>query len=283
MLSAYKIYSPDKKWRAEISARLGSNITKLQYEGKDVFIPLNSNEQLEKDPFLIGSPMLFPANRTYKGEFKFEGKKYQLPINDSLGVAHLHGFLYCQKFNLIEISEHKIELLYENLGYIYPFSFSVTVEYSLENNVFEQRFIIKNTDSKNMPYTFALHTAFVEPKFFTVPIDFCQEKDEKHIPTGKYIHLNEQEKGYVVGSKSENVIISGYYHSCGNTAYVGDYEYTVSQNFDHWVLYNGCGQAGLLCVEPQCGAVNGLNLVGGFKTLKPDSSEVFSTIITKIN
>lgn len=283
MLSEYKIYSPDKKWRAEISARLGSNVTKLQYENKDVLVPLKSGEQLENDPFLIGCPMLFPANRTFMGEFEFEGRKYKLPINDSLGVANLHGFLYCQTFNLIELYEHKIVLMYENTGDIYPFGFSITVEYSLENNVFEQRYTIKNTDSVNMPFTFALHTTFVEPEVFMVPIDSCQEKDQKHIPTGKYIPLNEQEKLYVEGSKSEKVIISGFYHSCGNTARVGNYEYSVSQNFDHWVLYNGRGQAGLLCVEPQCGGVNGLNLSGGFKTLKPNDCEMFSTIITKIN
>ena len=88
-----KIESPDKKWRAEISARLGANTTKLQFENRDVFIPLESEEQLKKDPFIIGSPLLLPANRTYKGEFEFQGIKYNLPINDSLNVSNLHGFL----------------------------------------------------------------------------------------------------------------------------------------------------------------------------------------------
>lgn len=277
----YKISSPNKNWRAEISARHGANIVKLKNENKDVLIPLRSEEQFKENAFLIGSPMLFPANRTFNGEFSFQGKKYSLPINDSLNVAHLHGFLYCQEFDVLDHISNEITLQYENKGEIYPFCFKITVTYSLSDNGLKQNYVIENTGNLDMPFTFALHSTFVEPLCFTVPISLCQEKDDKHIPTGLYVDLSIDEKSYVVGSPSKDFVISGYYKSCGNTATIGDYIYYVSENFDHWILYNGCGKNGFLCVEPQCGAVNGLNIDGGHKVLKANSCERFCAEIIK--
>lgn len=275
-----KIQSPNKKWYAEISPHLGANIIKLQYENNDVLVPLKSKEQLEKDPFLIGCPILFPANRTYKGEFEFGGKKYKMPINDTFGVANLHGSLHYQEFKLIETTPHKAVLSFCNINDIYPFAFKMIVEYSLESNTFKQAYTIKNMGNVDMPFTFALHTTFVEPDKFNVPIDMCQERAEGCIPTGRYIELNEQEKLYNSGSASVNVDVDGYYRSCGNVAYVGKYKYTVSENFDHWIFYNACGKGGFLCVEPQCGAVNGLNISDGHRILSPEQEEFFHTEIT---
>ena len=277
----YTIESPDKKWRAEVSARLGANIIQLQYNNEHIFMPLESKQQLEENPFVIGSPILFPANRTYKGEFIFYARKYTLPVNDSLNVSNLHGFLYCQNFKVLENTRQKIILCYENVAGIYPFPFKIIVEYFLDNKGLKQCYSIENTGDIDMPFTFALHTTFIEPQSFMVPIQSCHEKNDEHIPTGRYIELNDQEKLYSSGSASENLVISGYYKSCGNVAQIGDIKYKVSNNFDHWILYNGGGKSGFLCVEPQCGAVNGLNIEGGFKILKPKCCEVFVTEISK--
>ena len=275
----YKIESSDKKWSAEISALLGANIIRLKYEDNDVLVPLKSMKQIKENPFIIGSPILFPANRTYKGEFEFGGEKYNLPLNDSLGIANLHGSLYCQEFTVKDISPNIMVLYYDNIGEIYPFDFRITVEYSLQGNGINQCYTIKNTGKIDMPFTFALHTTFTQPEYFSVPISMAQERDKNNIPTGKYIELNDHEKSYIVGSKSKNLTISGYYKSSGNVAFIGNYKYTVSKNFDHWILYNACGKNKLLCIEPQCGAVNGLNMHGGFRILKANSEEEFKTKI----
>ena len=132
-----------------------------------------------------------------------------------------------------------------------------------------------------MPLTFCLHTTFVEPESFSVPIDACQEKDGHHIPTGRYVPLNEEEKRIVEKSPSKGRVISGYYRACGNMARIGDYKYTVSDNFDHWIFFNGRGESGLLCVEPQCGKVNGLNMEDGHRVLSPREKIKFETRITK--
>jgi len=275
-MSLYRIESPDRVWCAEIAAEWGANVIRLQHDGQDVLIPLTSEQQQQENPYLIGSPLLFPANRTHKGQFAFQGVTYRLPINEPFTDSHLHGLLHMQAFTMQTITDSAIVLTYENHGEIYPFPFRMTVEYRLQNEGLTQRYCVENIGTTDMPFTFALHTTFVEPPVFSVPICACQEKDERHIPTGRYVALNEQERMYPLGSPSKGLVLSGYYKACGHTAHVGEYTYTVSDNFDHWILFNGRGESGLLCVEPQCGAVNGLNN-GDCKVLKPGESATFYT------
>ena len=278
----YSINSPDKLWHAEISACFGANVTRLQYNGKDVFVPLLSKEQYNANPYIHGCPILLPANRTYKGRFCFEGNEYFLPLNDPKHDAHLHGLVHCSTFDVVKTADDRIELEYHNDGAVYPFTFKLQVEYNLLNEGFYQCYTLKNTGDCNMPFTFALYTTFVEPEIFSVPVSLCQQKNEHHIPTGKYVPLSIQEEKYVSGSRSQGLNISGYYKSSGNTAEIGDFRYTVSENFDHWILFNGGGKGNFLCVEPQCGAVNGLNIDGGHTVLKPGEFEVFSTTVKTV-
>ena len=132
-----------------------------------------------------------------------------------------------------------------------------------------------------MLYTFSLHTTFAEPELFSLPISSRQEHNEIDIPTGRYVPLTQQEKRYLCGSPSRGVKVVGYYTSAGNTATVDEISYTVSENFDYWIMYNGAGKGGFLCIEPQAGAVNGLNIEGSYKLLSPAESVVYTTLFSQ--
>ena len=60
-------------WRAEVSPTIGGNIVSLTYCKKDIYAPLKEEKQLEENPFIYGSPILLPANRTAGGKFCFDG------------------------------------------------------------------------------------------------------------------------------------------------------------------------------------------------------------------
>lgn len=244
----------NEKWCAEIAPERGANIDRLLLNGRPVYRVGDPAE----DPCLQGSPMLMPANRTYQGRFTFEGQSYQLPLNEPVNNAHLHGCIYRQNFEIKKAEEDRVTLAFENKGEAYPFPFSLEVTY-IAAEAFEQRYTITNTGKTAMPLTFGLHTTFAEPENFSVPLAGCQQKDAHHIPTGRYVPLNQQEQNYVTGSRSKGLVISGYYAAGGHTARIGELIYEVSPNFDHWILFNGLGERGFLCVEPQCGAVDGLN------------------------
>ena len=243
-------------WQAQIAPAYGANPISLHYRGQDILVPWSEDI---RDPFLIGAPLLLPANRTAGGKFSFQGKECTLPVNDGFRCANLHGDLYRQVFRVTELREDRVTLCYENTGEIFPFPFSIRVTYQVGRNGFLSAYAIENPSDTPMPLSFGLHTTFREPDRFSVPLDSCQEKDSRHIPTGRYIPLNTQEQRYCTGSASRGVIISGFYHSADDTAFVGkNIRYRVT-GFDHWILYNGGGKGGFLCIEPQLGGVNALN------------------------
>lgn len=269
------------EWAAEICPRLGANVVNLKYNGSDVLAPLNDEAQLEKSLYLQGAPILMPANRTYKGRFTFEGKEYVLPINEPHNDCNLHGSVLKQAFDVVETAVDSVTLrLLDTEAKSYPFPFELTVVYSVSENGFLSEFTVKNVGEGNMPLTFCTHTNFVEPESFRVPLRLCQEKDAHHIPTGRYVPLDAQQQGYVSGSPSRSLYITGYFLSDGTRAEVGDYYYDVSDNYDHWIFYNGGGGRGFLCVEPQAGKVDGLNN-GGYILVKKGESVKFSTRISR--
>ncbi len=264
-------------WEAGVNPRLGANTVYLRYRGRDIFRPLENEAQIAENPYIQGSPILLPANRTYLGKFSFEGKDYTLPITEPRTNSHLHGTLHRESFELVSADATSATMTYSNRGgKVYPFDFDITVTYTVDNEGFSQKYVITNAGDCNMPYTFCLHSTFVEPDIFILPISSRQE-DVRDIPTGRYIPLTEQESRYVTGSPSKGIYVVGYFEASGNVATVGNFNYEVSKNFDHWILYNARGERGFLCLEPQAGKVNGLNIDGGCLILAPGESEVFTT------
>lgn len=132
-----------------------------------------------------------------------------------------------------------------------------------------------------MPYTMAFHTTFAEPAHFCVPIDKCCQMDERYIPTGQLLPLTAQQQAYRDGMEPSGSKISGVYTSCGNTVQLGDFRMSVSEKFDHWVLFNGNGSEGYLCIEPHCGAVNGLNNQN-HRVLQPGTEDRFAVTVQKM-
>ena len=138
-------------WRAVIAPELGGNVICLQYKGADVYVPLTDMAQREENPYLQGSPILLPANRTKGGRFTFEGREYTLPVNEPYTGAHLHGLVHLQPFTTAEQTDNAVTLHFENNGEVYPFPFALQVCYKIAGNAFEQHYTVKNTGSTSMP------------------------------------------------------------------------------------------------------------------------------------
>lgn len=243
------------RWRACIAPEEGGNIVCLRRGGEDVLAQLRAGNA---DPYLVGSPLLLPANRTAGGKFCFGGHIWHLPVNEIKSGSNLHGQLHKVAFSVVKNTAASVHLTYENRGEIYPFPFRMDVSYTLSGEGFEAHYALTNLSEGAMPYSFGLHTTFAEPEYFSVPLGMQQEWDVKNLPTGRYLPLNETERKYVQGASSRGQVISGYYTAAGDTARIGDYVYR-AEGFDHWILYNARGENGILCIEPQKGAVDALN------------------------
>lgn len=261
-------------WTAEIAPAVGGNIVGLWYRGQSVLRHLDVHSPLPERITRYGATILFPVNCTEKGRFSFQGKSYQLPVDQMWNGNNMHGSVYLQAFRLLQRDQTSVALCFENLNEVYPFPFRLVVTYRLENEGVTAIYQITNTGDGDMPYTFGLHTTFPEPDLFHVDIAQVQETDESGCVTGRYLPLSEEEQMIAAGKGvSKGHPLLGFYRASGNTASLdGKIIYELVKGFDHWTVFNGGGKSGILCLEPQCGAVNGLNIPEGHKVLKKGTS-----------
>lgn len=272
-----KIILKNGPWYAEIDPNCGANVVRFDWNGEKV---LRRPEE-SVDAYQFGMPILIPANRTENGCFSFEGKTYQLPVNEPQTPAQLHGLVHDRRFTVESASDRQALLSYCSTPDIYPFPFRLTVHYRLEADGIHVSHRLENIGQSNMPYTFCLHTTFQEPAFCKVPLGLEQAHNARYIPTGAYTPLKAQDLLVASGTAPHGKTISGFYRSAGQEAQIGPYRYIVSSNYDHWVLYNAGGYADILCVEPQCGGVNGLNQPNNHRVLAPGESETFDSAIIR--
>lgn len=268
------------KWQAEICPEWGGNLVCLSCGDRELLRTPKDLEEIKNSPVLYGIPLLLPANRTENARFSFAGKEYALPLNEPLRNNSIHGALHSAAFQVERITENSVVTSLENTGEWYPFPFRITIEDTLSETGLTRDLTLENTGEVTMPYTLAYHIAFVEPSFFAAPVGKRYLVNENFIPTGELAELSEREQAYRGGMAPDGNRVSGFYTACGDTVVIGDYKMKLSRQFDHFVLFNGSGNEGFLCIEPQCGAVNGLNS-GICRRLKPGEQEVLTVTISK--
>ncbi|MBR2311222.1 MAG: aldose 1-epimerase [Oscillospiraceae bacterium] len=256
----------DGDWQAEVRPEFGMNLSSLIWQNTPILRAPNDTATLKNDPVLYGFPLLLPANRTKNGQFSFRNRTFSLPINEPLRHNHIHGLMFDAPFIVTEQTGNTLRAVYQNRGERYPFAFDMTITDVIQDGWHRT---VELQALEDMPYTLAFHTTFVAPTEFSVPIGRRFVCDENFIPTGE-----------TVNAEPLGQVISGFYEAVGQQAMVDSFSFTVSKNFDQWVLFNGGGNKGILCIEPQCGGVNGLN-TAEHRILKAGESEIFTLEIQK--
>ena len=101
------------------------------------------------------NPILFPiVGSTFDKKIHLFGKEY---------VMGNHGFTRNSVFTFVSQTENQITLRLEDSDLTlaqYPFKFSLTVCYTLDDDSVNIDYLIENKDEKKMPFSFGLHPAF---------------------------------------------------------------------------------------------------------------------------
>ncbi len=104
------------------------------------------------------NPILFPqVGKTKDGTIRFRGKDYQMGN---------HGICRNREFDLVDKSDSTLHLNLkkdDDTYRIYPYDFSLDVEYQLLNSRLDIAYRITNNDEEMMPFGFGLHPAFKCP------------------------------------------------------------------------------------------------------------------------
>lgn len=267
-------------WIGEVRPDFSMNLTALSYKGIPLMRTPPSPEALQELPQMYGTPLLMPPNRTCAGQFTFDGKTYHLPINETAHNNHIHGHMLDASFTVVEqAADHVRAEFTDEAATRYPFPFRMVIEDRLNDSGYTRLMRVTNIGHTDMPLVLGFHTTFVAPDFFSVPLGRRWITDEHFIPTGERVSLEADQQIYCDGCCPKGLNTTGFYEMAGNTVVVGDFRYT-AEGFDQWILFNGRGGSEYLCVEPQLGPVNGLNMPDGHLRLRPGESADFKITIT---
>lgn len=156
------IKSPDGTAYFEVIPAFGGMLTQLNWAGNVIKIPFENQFANSENPY-HPSALLSPwVNRVRNGNYSFEGRNYQLPVNEpNLGNA-IHGLLARMPFDVsLEASKATLTYHYDAEEKAYPFPFEMQLAYSFSaDNSFQLQFQAKNTGSGNMPFACGWHPYF---------------------------------------------------------------------------------------------------------------------------
>ncbi|MEC1261734.1 aldose 1-epimerase [Bacillus swezeyi] len=280
----------------------GSNLISLKWKpsGLNLLKTPETKEEYDANPYLFGIPILFPPNRIDHGRFTYEGKTYQLPINEKPLQNHLHGFLNDKKWTVKKAEADEESSMVQtmlqsddhpDIQSIFPHSFSIVITYRLKENHLEMDAAVVNHGTEPMPLGLGYHTSFRYPFndegdktqcLFSLPASKQWVLSDRLLPTGELRPTEEFKKGRTAaGERLDDILAAELDQEEKSTADICDrladirVQYQCDKHFKHWVVFNGkSDRDDLLCLEPYTWVTNAPNLelprdVTGFEALKP--------------
>jgi Galactose mutarotase and related enzymes len=171
----------------ELIPAVGNNVIRFRSGGREVLSPpsrIGALQQEKDAPFRYGTPILSPPNRVKKGIFQYNGRTYQLPLNEPPD-HHLHGELCSREWEVIATGSSDEEGAFVTSRFRYadhpdilvyfphPLRFEITCR--LKDGRMELSGTIRNEGEDAAPFAFGLHP------YFSIP--FGQgEKIILHVP-----------------------------------------------------------------------------------------------------
>jgi aldose 1-epimerase len=122
-------------------------------------------------PTRSGHPILFPfPNRIRGGKFPFEGREYELPLNDSTKTHAIHGFTPRNPWRVVGTGadaespfvtgEFQLSRdLPDSRGY-WPADFVLAVTYRLSESALAVNAVVSNPDQTPLPFGLGYHPYF---------------------------------------------------------------------------------------------------------------------------
>ncbi|MBW3087298.1 aldose 1-epimerase family protein [Bifidobacterium sp. 82T24] len=179
-----------------VITELGATMRKVTYKGKNVIVPLGPDDPVT----CCHGQLLVPfPNRIEGGVYTFEGKTYELPIDEHDRNTAIHGYGYRSYWKLEELTESSVTQSWRvpNMNG-YPFDVIVTAKHELAEDGLHITVSAYNNGDANAPWALAIHP-WLDNGFngygdeidghnaqchLTVPADTHVTVDENLIPTG---------------------------------------------------------------------------------------------------
>lgn len=160
------------------------------------------------------SSLLFPfPNRLSNGTFKFEGKEYVFHKNDLGRPNALHGIIHDMHFQIKQTSPTKLDLELDYTGDLdeFPFHFSFSIFYELQEEALTINVAVKNRGDVKFPFGFGWHPYFklIDKSLTRLKLPTCEKVhvNENLIPTGRTTpYLDFNEKATLIGHELDHCL-----------------------------------------------------------------------------
>jgi aldose 1-epimerase len=131
-------------------------------------------------------------NRLEDGSYEFDGRRYQLPLNEPERHNAIHGLVRWAKWTAAERGPQRAVMkyvLYPQPGY--PFTLGITIEYALSDNGLKVRTTATNLGARPCPYGSGAHpyltlgTGSIDRLTLRVPARSVLQSNERGLPVAK--------------------------------------------------------------------------------------------------
>ncbi len=230
------------------------------------------------------SALLFPfPNRLREGQYSWNGNTYQFPIN--LAPNAIHGFGMFESFEVSEV-EQAAEASTIHLSYhydrkfdYYPFRFSITLSYTLSDDVLRVSFMAKNEDQQAIPMGLGWHPYFtlggnVADWFLQTPDLQKVVVDHNMIPTGVRVPFTHFAAGESIGGFEVDTCFQTSEASATVielSSDAGRLQYWQDDNFKYVQLFIPPNRT-CLAIEPMTCNVDAFNQAPSEITLEPNQT-----------
>lgn len=228
--------------------------------------------------------ILFPfPNRIEDGKYEYEGKSYQLPINEKKYNNAIHGLIANEQFTIaekkIEGSKASITLTYDYDGslnhYPHPFKFDVIYEYSNFNSL-RTTFVVSNQGQNTLPFGLGWHPYF---KFENSGLDNLKLiipesenlllSDDRSLPTGEVNDFTHTKLSLKDWSLDDCFRIKDDKRHCELISDSLTVKMDGSEAYKYLQVFTP-KDLGTIAIEPMTSGVNVFNNKEGLRELKPN-------------
>ncbi len=274
------------RWHGELSPEYGGNLCGLSYDGFELLRKPLRESDLGDTPVAYGIPVLFPPNRIANGEFRFDGRRYRLPLNEPERGNHLHGMALLHGWRVAVREASVAELRFAHPATEdFPAEFELRLRYELQPAQLVQTLTVVNCGRTAMPCGIGFHTAFRSPRRARVETAgvFREILPPRHLPSGRLLPWGEFDPGEWFSPEEERL-------SCQFPAPPGShaaeleydsmkFRYEVDPKFREWCLWNGGGHRGFFCPEPMSWPTDAPNHSGDIPRVPAGESLAFRSRI----
>jgi aldose 1-epimerase len=294
---AFALRDSETGAEAVVEPARGNNVThyRVRPPGRaapvDVLLPPAAPDGLGPSGYSAGNPILFPfPNRVRHGRYTFEGRTYQLDVNEPARGNHIHGLVSNLPWRLegagadaargawhqaaIRLADHPAA------AGQFPFPCTLTVTTTLAGGALAQEIAIENTGPGRLPMGFGTHPWFpaaldggARPDTqVRVPGDRYWEL-ENLVPAGRTLPVEQNAGKYDLrrwtaldANEYDDVFTAlvrradGWSEAGIRYANAGlELLVEASPEFREWVIYAPAARP-VICLEPYTGTTNAVNL-----------------------